>query len=242
MALQDWLADGTLQVHAEGPDRARRERPDPVPQRHQERLLPAVLVRDGGARPAARHPVPGRLRIHLRFPRRRRRMAGHHARRACLAGAVLLGVRVAAIRADPVRLDRAGDRVRADLHRPSPAAPRPGPRRSPRRPPRRARGPAAAPARRPARTTSASSSATGAAEPGRGRRRGRGRERPGHEPVGGVRPGGGRAADPRPGGAVGGAAGDQAAALAPPQAPGPAGPGGRRVGARGLARAPRRPG
>ena len=104
-----------IQVHAEGPDRARRERAVPVPHRHQERLLPAVLVRDGGARAAGRHPVQGRLRLHLRLPRRRRRMAGHHARRACLAGAVLLGVRVAAIRAHPVRPDRAGDRVPADL-------------------------------------------------------------------------------------------------------------------------------
>ncbi len=82
----------------------------------------------------------------------------------------------------------------------------------------------------------------GRPEPERDREHGCGHEGPRYEPVEGLRPGGGRTADPRPGGAVGGAAGDQAAALAPPQASRPAGPGGRRVGARGLARAQGRPG
>ena len=123
------------------------------------------------------------------------------------------------------------------------AAPRPGPRRSPRRPPRRARRPATAASQALLRHHLSEQLGDGAglnqSEIGNPAAA---TNAPRYEPVEGVRPGGGRTADPRPGGAVGGAAGDQAAALAPPQASRPAGPGGRRVGARGLARAQGRPG
>ena len=79
VALQDWLANGSFKYTLKAPTVLNASRAVSVPQRHQERLLPAVLVRDGGARPAARHPVPCRLRLHLRLVPRRRRMAGHHA-------------------------------------------------------------------------------------------------------------------------------------------------------------------
>ena len=120
VALQNWLASsGTFSYTLNAPDGARRGRPDAVPRRDQDGVLPAVLLRHGGARPAARHPLAGRRRVHLGHQghQGRRHLAGHHPRRARLAGAVLPGLRLAAVRADAVRRRRRpGHRVRAVLH------------------------------------------------------------------------------------------------------------------------------
>ncbi len=48
-----------------------------LPDHRPARLLPAVRVRDGRAGPAARHPVPGRRRLHGRHPSGPRRLEGH---------------------------------------------------------------------------------------------------------------------------------------------------------------------
>ena len=59
VALQNWLANGAFTLHAESADGGQRLRARELPRGHQEGLLPAVLLRHGGARPAARHPLAG---------------------------------------------------------------------------------------------------------------------------------------------------------------------------------------
>ena len=111
------LAGGRhLQVHPDRADGHGRGQPDHLPREHQEGVLPAVLVRHGRAGPAARHPVPRRLRLHRGDARVRRHLAGHHPRRARLAGAVLPGRRLAPVRADAAGRDRTGHGDRPGVH------------------------------------------------------------------------------------------------------------------------------
>ena len=135
VALQDWLADGNFKYTLKAPTCSTRATAGSST--HQERLLPAVRLRDGGARPAARHPVPGRLGFTAGTP-----VGNDDGRsppmtrtpgRSCTSG-----LRVAAFRAHPRRRHRPGNRLRptyptcrAAFHRDPP---------SPGRPPRRLRG------------------------------------------------------------------------------------------------------
>ena len=112
--------DRRVQLQRERQRARRRDRPDPLPHRVQARLLPAVRVRDGGAGPAARHPVPGRGGLHARHRHRAgQHLPGADQRRARLARAVLPGPGLAAVRAHPVGQRRPGHRGAAHLHGPA---------------------------------------------------------------------------------------------------------------------------
>ena len=108
---------GQLHLQPDPPARAPRcQRRQVLPRHDQAGVLPAVRVRDGRARPAARHPVTRRRGLHGRdedqpgtCEDRRRKLRGQDQRRARVARAVLPGAGLAADGADAVRQrDRPG--------------------------------------------------------------------------------------------------------------------------------------
>ena len=79
-------------------------------------LLPAVRLRHGGTGPVARYPLPGRRGVHGRLADRARPLERADQRRPRVAGAVLPGGGLAALRAHPLRIRRPGHRGPAGLH------------------------------------------------------------------------------------------------------------------------------
>ncbi len=118
---------GRVQLQPECHRTAGRDRPQSLPYRQQARLLPAVRVRDGRAGPVAGHPVPGRGGLHLRLADGDRHLVGQDQRRARVAGALLPGGGLAAVRAHAVRERGPGHRDPAVLHGPADDRRRPQP-------------------------------------------------------------------------------------------------------------------
>ena len=89
MALQRWFTrDGGFTLQHRRAQRRRRRLHRRVP-RPAGRLLRAVRRRDGADGPHAGHPLARRRRLHPGQRGRGRHLAGHRARRARLAGAVV---------------------------------------------------------------------------------------------------------------------------------------------------------
>ncbi len=116
LAIDRYLQDGFTYSEKPAPDPARAHRARRLPDRDEERLLPALLGRDGAAAPDGRRAGAGR---HGLRPRRALRPQGRLDRprhgRALLGGGVVRRVRLGHVRPDAARdpgplPDRGADR------------------------------------------------------------------------------------------------------------------------------------
>ena len=106
------------QVHLQ-PERApagHGQGADQLPDQGPAGLLPAVRLRHGRAGPVARYPLPGRRGVYGRLADRARPVGRADQRRPRVAGAVLPGSGLAALRAHPLRIRWPGHRAPAGLH------------------------------------------------------------------------------------------------------------------------------
>ena len=106
------LVHRARQVHLQ-PERApagHGQGADQLPDQGPAGLLPAVRLRHGRAGPVARYPLPGRRGVHGRLADRARPVGRADQRRPRVAGAVLPGGGLAALRAHPLRIRRPGHR------------------------------------------------------------------------------------------------------------------------------------